>query len=199
MAPPTKGEGYKILRATWSRGDKKEFGLSHLTLEDLLAHEPEQWRIPTFTKTDKALSLAEINQANVEDLRKEIKELKEQFSKFQETVSSQVADKFLKPLVSQLRLPPELESKPEPDNLKLDMVPQKFNVIQEAELLIGQAKSIDQLRDDLLCAYEEAYSEGNWKLAHDLFVHEVLTDDKDLDRDEWIEKARQLLGEYERS
>jgi len=55
----------------------------------------------------------------VADLRRELRELKEQFGLFQDTVSTEIVSKFLRPLLERITMPDALELKPKPDLLSL--------------------------------------------------------------------------------
>ena len=75
------------------------------------------------TKSDKAILRAEISEQGLRDVRKEVKELKENYGKFTDTVSTQLSDKFFKPLLREkIELPPELEHKEKPDLLKITSI-----------------------------------------------------------------------------
>ena len=72
------------------------------------------------TKADRAIARAEIAEQGLRELRREVRELKEQYGDFVPLVADQITRKFFIPLVSgSIELPPELEHKPEPNPLDL--------------------------------------------------------------------------------
>jgi hypothetical protein len=76
----------------------KTFHLMRTTLHNLLGsskYEP----IPRITKADKALALAEIARADVQELRQEVISLKRLFERFQQSVGEQLLEKFFMPLL----------------------------------------------------------------------------------------------------
>jgi len=101
---------------------KQQFCLTHDTLERFVQFEHKPYQRP-FTKVDQALLKAEIAEEGARQLSKEVIELKEQFAKFQETVSKQMVEKFFIPLLqSTIHVDETLGAKPKQDNLSLEGV-----------------------------------------------------------------------------
>jgi len=120
----------------------KAFGLKEFTLDTLLASTKEPWK-GNFTKADRALARVEITDQGLADLRRELRELREAFALFQENVSTQLTEKFFKPLLARAIQPgPGLEAKPTPDPLLIgDLGKGKpFNIVSEASKVITQYK-----------------------------------------------------------
>lgn len=66
------------------------------------------------TKSDRAMALAEIARESSNELAKEVRQLRKEFSEFKSSVASQVASKILVPWIeSAIRLTKELEIKEE--------------------------------------------------------------------------------------
>ena len=90
---------------------------------------PERVNNPRFTKYDQLEMRINMAEASVADLKGEIRELKDQFARFQESVGEQLKQNFFLPLLAAgFKLPLELELKPKPDSLNV-------------EALLNQAKS----------------------------------------------------------
>lgn len=94
---------------------KGHFCIKEETLDAILRFEPSTF-ISKFTKSDRALAKAEIAEQAVKELRQEIKELRQQFATFQESVGTQLAKKFLIPLLqSAIKIDESLIEKPKPE------------------------------------------------------------------------------------
>ncbi len=79
-----------------------------------------QVRMAKLTKADKAIARAEIAEEGLRDVRREIRELKDQYGQFVPYLADEITRKFFVPLMSgKVELPPELEYKPSPDPLDL--------------------------------------------------------------------------------
>jgi hypothetical protein len=76
----------------------KTFHLTETTLHNLLGSSKYE-SIPRITKADKALALAEIARADVQELRQEVISLKRLFERFQQSVGEQLLEKFFMPLL----------------------------------------------------------------------------------------------------
>ncbi|MFC1916282.1 hypothetical protein ACFLW4_06310 [Chloroflexota bacterium] len=95
------------------------FNLKEVTLEQLL-RQPIRKNRTQFTKDDRAIAQAEIANQGVRELKQEVKQLRTNFERFQETVGQQLIEKFFRPLLQKsLSLPLELELKKEKDPLDL--------------------------------------------------------------------------------
>ena len=74
------------------------------------------------TGYDRLEALANIAVAGTNEARREVRELKSQYSQFTELVSRQLIDNFFLPLLkSVVKLPPFLEAKPDRDLLLSDL------------------------------------------------------------------------------
>jgi len=101
----------------------KQFNLRDTTLDDFLNRpEPHNSRFHSrIDKADEALAMAEMAEVGVAEARKEVRELKEEWTTFIESVSSQLVQRFFIPLLQQnITLSNELDIKPESDMLKID-------------------------------------------------------------------------------
>ena len=136
-----------------------KFKLKPDTLERIkLSDEPAHLR-ERLSMAEKASLKADISEAGVAQLRKEVRELKEQFIAFQDAVSSQVAHKFLLPLIKHLQVPeglPNPEDKPNP--LSLEGFP---GVLAEADKVAANYDN-DNKASDLLGQFAEAVKGQDW-------------------------------------
>lgn len=86
-----------------------------------------QVRMGKFTKADKAIARAEIAEQGLRDVKREVRELKDQYGRFIPLLADQITRKFFVPLMSgKVELPPELEYKPGPDPLDVTDIPRKW-------------------------------------------------------------------------
>lgn len=73
------------------------------------------------TKADKAIARAEITEEAVKQLRQEIGELRESYSRFVPFLANELTHKFFVPLLAgKIEIPAELEYKPAADPLALN-------------------------------------------------------------------------------
>lgn len=151
---------------------KRRFHLTHDTLGSLLRDERKPFGCE-FTRYDRLEMKVNMAMAAVEDLRAEVRELKELFDKFQEGVSEQLKRSFLLPLLQAgIKLDPSLELKPKPDVLNIDSLisqgaKQPYNVVAEAEGLLEYESPNDLVKAwvDLSYRFEEALDNEDWRLA----------------------------------
>ncbi len=68
---------------------------------------------------DKSKVIAEMAQGSVADLRRELRELREQFALFQQAVATDLATRFLKPLLEFMKVPDTLDVKTKADPLSV--------------------------------------------------------------------------------
>ena len=95
----------------------RQYNMKTSTLESFLNSSE-----PLSRKDDRAVLLAQIANERSLTVLREIDELKRQYSTFVDSVSTQITDKFFKPLLqSKLEIPPGLEVK-EDARLRLDDV-----------------------------------------------------------------------------
>lgn len=98
---------------------KEKYHLTHDTLDRVKI--PEGGHYSSFTRYDRLEMKVNIAKAGLEDLTGEVRELKEQFGKFQESIGEQLKQNFLLPLLAAgFKLPTELELKPKPDSLNVE-------------------------------------------------------------------------------
>ena len=77
---------------------KQTFHLTGTTLHKLLSY-PTNTRNFKLTKVDRALAQAEIVRADIQELRQEVRSLKQLFERFQLSVGEQPIEKFFMPLL----------------------------------------------------------------------------------------------------
>ena len=77
---------------------RETFHLTETTLHNLLPY-PVSNHNYKLTKADRALAQAEIARADVQELRKEIKLIRQLFERFQLSVGEQLIEKFFMPLL----------------------------------------------------------------------------------------------------
>lgn len=107
---------------------KKRYRLTHDTLGSLLKGERKPFGCE-FTRYDRLELKVNMTQANIEDLRAEVSELKEMFATFQESVAEQLKRGFLLPLIrAVIRLDQGLELEPKPDPLNLTNMVTRCNL-----------------------------------------------------------------------
>ena len=97
----------------------RQFNLKPSTLESLFKREGIGQED---TKYDRAEALAKIAAEGANEARREVRELKSQYSQFTELVAQQLLNNFFVPLLkSVMKLPPFLEAKPDRDLLLSDL------------------------------------------------------------------------------
>lgn len=97
----------------------QKYNLKSATLESFLS---PSFNLNTvkYTKADRAIDRSEIVEEGVRQLRREVRDLRDQWGKFVPMLATQLTNKFFIPLISgKIELPPELEQKPEADPLAL--------------------------------------------------------------------------------
>ena len=93
-------------------GFQKTLEYYHMTTKTLTrmlvngGYNSRNWRSPNVddSQNDTLLLRIQINEAAIAELRKEIRELKDVYSKFQEEVSNQLVRKFFTPLMQHMQL-----------------------------------------------------------------------------------------------
>ena len=81
---------------------------------------PREVRHKMLTKADKAIIRSEIAEEGLREVKREVRDLKEQYGKFVPYLADEITRKFFVPLLSgKVELPKELEYKPAPDQLSL--------------------------------------------------------------------------------
>lgn len=134
------------------------------------------------SKTEKLLLRSEINEEAIYNLRKEVKDLKDTFLKFQDEVSSQVASKFFKPLIEHLELSDGMtqDSKTSPGPGPAGFLEpgenpapggHAYDILSEAGEVAREYEDDSEVRTWLLEAIQKARIEGNWKQAYELADH----------------------------
>ena len=78
---------------------KTTFNLKGETLHNLLVARTSQRKCGRLSKADKALAQAEILRADLQEIRKEVKSLKDLFERFQQSVGEQLVTKFFIPML----------------------------------------------------------------------------------------------------
>ena len=95
--------------------------MKHDTLERVLTSRPIRRHRARLDKSDRALIQVEILRTELREVKHEITQLKQDYSTFQESISQQLIDKLLKPLIQHsFTLPQELELKEQENRLRLD-------------------------------------------------------------------------------
>lgn len=75
---------------------------------------------PRLTKADKAALRAEIAEEGLREVKREVKDLREQYAQFVPLVADELTNKFFKPLLSgKVELPPDMIEKPKASPLRL--------------------------------------------------------------------------------
>lgn len=93
----------------------RQYNMTEQTLKKLL-NSPE----PLNRKDDRAVIIAQMAEARSVEIKKEVDDLKRQYSIFVDSVARQLLEKFFRPLLQQtIKLPAGLEWKPD-TMLKLD-------------------------------------------------------------------------------
>lgn len=102
---------------------RKTFCLTENTLQSLIKSKPDERRFSRLSKADKALARAEISEAGVIELRKEVKELRQLFEHFQQSVGEQLLNRFFLPLIQSGIKVENLLDAPEHNNeLRIDNI-----------------------------------------------------------------------------
>ncbi len=97
----------------------RQFNLKPSTLDSLFKREGIVQEDPRY---DRAVALAKIAVEGANEARREVRELKSQYSQFTELVGQQLLNNFFVPLLkSVVKLPPFLEAKPDRDLLLSDL------------------------------------------------------------------------------
>lgn len=89
---------------------KKKYRLTSNTLDKIL-RENKQPDIST--SSDRALNLALLADERSLEVQRTVNQLKDAYSKFPDLVSQSLAENFFKPLLAHIKIPPELEAKPD--------------------------------------------------------------------------------------
>lgn len=81
---------------------------------------PRKVTTTKLTKADRATHKAEIAEQGLREVKREVQDLKDRYSKFVPLVAEELNNKFFKPLLKgKIELPPELEYKEKPDPLRI--------------------------------------------------------------------------------
>lgn len=96
----------------------EKFNLKKDTLTRIIQREGERYRNDALIDVERAHMLAQINDAGIRELKHEIKDLKREYSKFTESVSVQLVEKFFNPLLQRVIVLPE-DMNPVRDQLAL--------------------------------------------------------------------------------
>ncbi len=195
---------------------KEKYHLKHDTLDRVI--RPEGGNYPRFTRYDRLEMKVNMAKAKVDDLTGEVRELKEQFAKFQESVGEQLKQSFLLPLLrAGIRLPPELLLKPGPDYLNVKFLlsqasgdepvpeePGQYDVVAEAEEILdpedpGDLEQKLHAADcHLLDLYISACKREDWKDALCMYLWmanlDCLRGDENETPEGFIEGAREWLA-----
>lgn len=138
------------------------------------------------SKTEKLLLRSEINEEATQNLRKEVKDLKDTFMRFQDEVSNQVASKFFKPLIEHLELSDGMTRNPNssfPESgpagfleSVTDPAPGShgYDILSEAGEVVADYEDDSEIQKWLLNAIQKARGEENWKRAYELLSHYFL-------------------------
>jgi len=121
-------ENHELVMSFWRQyGDIAtihQFHLKYDTLQNILLRDSEYksryHENEALRQKDRAEIMAQMAQAGVAELRGEVRELKESYSRFVPAVAGEISDKFLAPLLRlALKLPVELDEKPKEDPLSV--------------------------------------------------------------------------------
>lgn len=166
----------------------KRYRFSHQDVFERFIEHPPPPRpsCEKFTKLDKVEMLAQMALASGRESKSEIRELKEAYEKFTDSVGDQLAQKFFLPLLRMaLKVDPSLELKPD-RSLEIDSLfePQEKipDVIAEAEFLLNAPASteseslpeqLDAAEVRLIDAFIEACDAKDWYSALAIEQHIV--------------------------
>lgn len=93
----------------------QQFNMKAGTLRRILEHERQGTQYASRDEIDRALLRADVTEMGVRELRHEVKELKNEYGRFTESVSSQLVEKFFYPLLqSMVRLPDDMRPPADP-------------------------------------------------------------------------------------
>lgn len=162
----------EVLEYLEEHGEEATKEKYHLVKDETLDRviRPEGGHYPRFTRYDRLEMKVNMAKAGLEDLTGEVRGLREQFGKFQESVGEQLKQSFLLPLLrAGIRLPPELLLKPGPDYLNVQALlsqargdgpvpeePGEYDVVVEAEEILDPGESVD-LDQELQAAWSHLY------------------------------------------
>jgi hypothetical protein len=102
---------------------RKTFCITETTLQSLIGSKNSTRRFSQLSKADRAIARAEITEAGLIELRREVKELKQLFEHFQQSVGEQLLNRFFMTLLqSGIKVDKRLDE-PEPiDPLRIDNI-----------------------------------------------------------------------------
>lgn len=110
---------------------RKTFCLTEITLQTLVTPKANSRRFSQMSKADRALARAEISEVGLLELRKELKELRQLFDHFQQSVGEQLLTKFFLPLLqSGIKVDKQLDTPETIDPLRIDNI--DFSQFKEA-------------------------------------------------------------------
>lgn len=113
-----RAEVLAYLEAHGELAARERFNIRKTTWDSFIKPKVRQHK--PFTTADKAIDKAEITAEGLREVRREVKELKEQYGQFVPLLAEQLTQKFFKPLLAgKIELPPELEYREPEDPLKL--------------------------------------------------------------------------------
>ncbi|MFC2025336.1 hypothetical protein ACFLTG_02875 [Chloroflexota bacterium] len=99
------------------------FNLTEQTLHNLINSTTSHRSYNRLSKADKAISQAEIARADVQELRKEIRQIRQLFEHFQQSVGEQLVNKFFLPLVKAgLTIDYDLNLEKKDDPIRIDNI-----------------------------------------------------------------------------
>ena len=99
---------------------RRTFQLGENTLHNILQSNESTSNHKSFTKADRALAQAEITRAGLQEIKHEVKSLRQDFERFQQSVGEQLVSKFFLPLLQAgLKIDSDLNL-PEEDKLRID-------------------------------------------------------------------------------
>lgn len=102
---------------------RKTFCLTETTMQSLVTPKANRQRFSQMSKADRALARAEISEVGLLELRKEVKELRQLFDHFQQSVGEQLLTKFFLPLLqSGIKVDKVLDKPEATDPLRIDNI-----------------------------------------------------------------------------
>lgn len=191
-----------------------KFGIAHPgTLDRLVKRETESEQRPTRFEVMKAQGLATTSLEMSRESQKQLRELKEAFQTFAESVGEQIASKFLLPLLhSVIQPPPGLELAPD-DRLNLETLfgsklelpaARNYDVLAQAEEIVpgSEDPSLETGKPDwyLLYWWNELPIEGRslWCQCEDLEERLPSQFHEAVDREDWKRALLLYMAHHQR-
>jgi hypothetical protein len=188
---------------------KEQYNLLPSTLDSILKDKPKPFT-GRFSRQDELQLRLNMTNAEMVTLRTEVRELKELFLSFQDSVSEQLKQKFLLPLLQAgIRVDSNLQLKPQPDVLEVKSLlrqakGQSYDILNETKEIVDDLgnRSLPQQCEDIsermIECFTEAVKKGEWRLA--LYIYMASHDrpwpeetDFTSRAKEWLTKVEQLL------